>query len=89
MQCKHQLGVGDEAALAVGRAPFERWESSGRLTARLGGGRVSRRNARKPLRASAARDEHEAMALRIHQIAAVAGVIAESQEEPDQGTDEP
>ena len=43
---------------------------------------MSRGKARTPSRASAARDDHEAIALRIHQIAAVAAAIAEAQEEP-------
>jgi hypothetical protein len=42
---------------------------------------MSRRKPREPGRAPI-RDENEAIALRIHQIAAVAGVMAESQEAP-------
>lgn len=43
---------------------------------------MNRRKAPKPRRPRNAQDEHEAIALRIHQIAAVAGVMAGSQDEP-------
>ena len=43
---------------------------------------MNRRKAPTPRRPLGAQDEHEVIALRIHQIAAVAGVIAGSQDEP-------
>lgn len=49
---------------------------------RLAQAAMNRRKAPKPRRPLSAHGEHEAIALRIHQIAAVAGAIAGSQDEP-------
>ena len=43
---------------------------------------MRRRKARPPTRAPSSRSEHEAIALRIRQIASAACVIAEAQAEP-------